>query len=591
MYYLGLGDVQKVPTEYEKYVWMSERCIEGIAWSKEHNKHYTVISKNWETDKQLQKASSYLDEVKKAVMDYAAEILNQYHHTSFDINEWDIMLGKWMLAYLFTFYEKYLKLLKVEEVGGKYESDIFTIKESVVALDYTDYNKLIRTEDYGIYQYSELFWERFHFDNVKVRQFWEYEREPIVYGEKTVGYFKYLAYRIFLRGIKSIIRCQDKVVFHDSYLPFDFLLEAMKKRPGRITNYVYDYHRFERKKMNIEIDRKWREKDTFLPNIDDEFIVLMCKLLKRNLPIAYVESFGFLQKQASKLYRFAQNPNVVFFANGGSYDEVFKAYLMGIRHKKTIFCDIQHGGDYGIVRTPGMHCEYEMSDWLYTWGWAIEKNFPCHCKPMPAAKLLDKRLQNVKTGDKILYVSYTYPRRGHELYKRALIYDKDKKNEIEFLKGLSEPLKNRIIVRLFQSDFGWRVKDELDKQVTGLTYDDEKDFYVSLGKAKLVVLMVWSTTILEALYAGKPVLVLHYAGQAEESAIEDIKDLERVGILVQTWEKLGAQLEAIYQNVDQWWNDPERQKVVQRIRDKYTFMPQDAKKVWLDEILSFAEKN
>lgn len=592
MRYLGLEDSQEAPLGYEKYVWMSRRYSGGIEWCKKHKVDFSVIAENWETDEDMQNAGKYLMHVKKAVMDFAVTLLNEYHHTTFGINEWNIMLSEWVIMFIYAFYDKYLKLLKAEAMDQKFECDLYEVNADMAALDYTDYHNLVRTEDFCLYQYSQLYQEKCHCSNIKVRQFKKYKRAPIVYRKKTIGYYKILAYRTFIRGIKLLTRRQDEVVFQESYLPFDFLLDVMWSKPGRITNYVNDYHRFERRKQDVKVDYEWRSTEPTLPDIDDEFILLMCKLLKKNLPIAYVENLAFLQEKANKLYKFAQKPKAVFFANGGvSYDEVFKAYLMSIKHTGALFCDIQHGGNYGIERLPLMQNEYELCDYFYTWGWEIN-DLPCKCKPMPAAKLLDKRLQNVKTGRNILYVSYTFFRRDDcVLYNRSLFYDKERLKEIEFLKELSEPIKERLVVRLFPDDHGWHVKEEINKNVSGIIYDDEADFYLSLGKARLVVLMLWSTTILEALYVNKPILVLHCTSFPEDNALEDIRDLERTGILVRNWEDLGRRLNEIYQDIEVWWNEPERQSVVQRIRKKYTFMPRNAKELWANEILELTENS
>ncbi len=595
MWYLGLEDTKNISFGYDKYIWMHEKCFEGIAWSKEHQMDYSVISRNWETDEEIQDMVFYLYHVKKEVMNYAAILLNKYHQSSFNVQQWNIMLNDWMVTYLLSFYDKYKKLLKVEKLEQNCECDLYDVGKMVLTLDFTEYCVLSeRTADFSLYQYSQLYEERFHFLHVSAREIKEYKKPPVVYNGKSLGYYKVFVYRTLLRLLKKITGFQDQVVLQESYLPFDFLLELMKKKPGRITNYVYDFNRYERKKINTEVDYGWRTEEELLPDTEDEFVCLMCKLLKRNLPIAYVEGFAFLRKRADVLYRFARNPKAVFYAHGGvSYDEIFKAYLMTIKGSKTKFCAVQHGGNYGIERTLKSQNEYEMCDYFYTWGWKIEENFPCKCKPMPAAKLLDKRLQNVKMGNNILYVSYTFTSKEGSpdlsFYKRSLLYGKDKDLEIDFLKGLSMPLKRKLVVRLFQSDYGWHVKEDLEKYVPGLRYDEEEDFYSSLKQANLVVLMAWSTTILEALYAGKAILVLHDMGQAEASARADLMELKRVGILVETWNELGKRLEQIYQNVDEWWNKAERQKVVQRIKEKYIYMPENAKKIWVNEVVSLAE--
>lgn len=594
MWYLGLEDLGEIPSGYEKYIWIHEKCFRGIEWSKEHGEKYAIVPRNWETDEELKEVRYYLSDIKGKIIEYAADLLNEYHHSNFDVGQWSILLNEWMLSYLKCFYDKYRKLLKVESMGQDCECDFYNTDKMAVALDFTEYCILSeRTSAFSVYQYSELYQEQRHLSHIRARRITEYEKPPVIYNRKTLGYYKVLAYRGLIQLLKKTTRLQDRVVLQESYLPLDFLSECMKKKPGRITNYVFDFNRFERQKIPLEIDSFWRNQKSPLPDTDDEFVSLMCRLLKRNLPIAYVEGFSFLKKRADTLYRFAQKPNAVIFARGGiAYDEVFKIYLMGIRHTKAVFYGVQHGGNYGIERTLGMQTEYETYDYFYTWGWKVKRDFPCKCRPMPAAKLLDKRLEHVENGNKILYVNYVFTARegSPELSwsKRALFYEKDKAAEIKFFKGLSAALKGEMVVRLFQSDYGWHVKEDLEACVPGLQYDEETDFYSSLGQAKLVVCMAWSTTIMEALRAGKPVLVLHDIGQAEEEAVEDLKELERVGVLTETWQDLAVRLEQVYQRVDVWWNEPERRQVVDKIKEKYAYMPENAREIWIGEIMSLA---
>ena len=78
--YLGLLDGQDLVEGYDHYIWMSERCLEGIAWCEKNGLDYEIIPKNWKTAQEIRECMDYLDKVKKVVLSYAAEILNEYHH-------------------------------------------------------------------------------------------------------------------------------------------------------------------------------------------------------------------------------------------------------------------------------------------------------------------------------------------------------------------------------------------------------------------------------------------------------------------------------------------------------------------------------
>ena len=66
-----------------------------------------------------------------------------------------------------------------------------------------------------------------------------------------------------------------------------------------------------------------------------------------------------------------------------------------------------------------------------------------------------------------------------------------------------------------------------------------------------------------------------------------MEDLINVGVVVTSWYALKVGLERIYRDIDGWWNEPERKKVVSRIRKKYAYLPQNAEKMWETEIMKY----
>lgn len=589
MNYLGLTDGQEIPEGYDKYIWISGRCLEGIAWSETNGVSFEIIPENWEMDAQIFQLTEYLQNVKDRVMEYAVEILNNYHHTSYGKREWNIMLSQWMNIYLASLYDKYLKLQTAEGRKEDCECNLYKGPDLVVPLDYMDYFDLLSyTDDFHIYQYSQLYHVMPSFSYIHKKEEKQYHKPPARFRPKTAGYWKTLVYRNVIRILKHIIRTKDRVVLQDSYLPQEFLLDVMGKKPGRITNYIVDYYRFERTKLAAKTDREWRRQEQKLPDMADDFAKIACRLLKRSIPLAYVEGFGWIQKTGQKIYKFAMEPDAVIYAAGGSYsDEVFKAYLMNIRRSCDRFCCIQHGGNYGIDALWGMRSEYEICDVFYTWGWR-KKDSCCMYKPMPAAKLMNRTLRGVKKGNRILYVSYAYAKNIYRIDKRELLFHLDRQKEQCFFRGLPEEIRKKMIVRLYANDYGWKIRQNLEKEIPDLNYDKISDFYSSLHQAELVVLSEWSTTILEALCADKPVLVRRDWNGIEKEALDDLKELERVGVLVRTFEELQDQLERIYMDIHTWWNEPQRQKVVKRIRRKYAYLPEQSKKIWINEILGLA---
>ena len=61
----------------------------------------------------------------------------------------------------------------------------------------------------------------------------------------------------------------------------------------------------------------------------------------------------------------------------------------------------------------------------------------------------------------------------------------------------------------------------------------------------------------------------------------------RVGIIADTPETLAALVNHIHGNVENWWNEQERQLVVKKIRDKYAYFPENAKEIWVNKVTAY----
>ena len=282
------------------------------------------------------------------------------------------------------------------------------------------------------------------------------------------------------------------------------------------------------------------------------------------------------------------NPKAVIFANGATYnDETFKVYLMELEGKNVKLCGASHGAEYGIGEKWCFFSEYEMGDIFYTWGWTRKENTPCEFRAMPLNKMVGRTFRKASKEDDILYINYTFLKNISREEKCEILYDEYREQEQEFVAALSPKIKKQMRFRMYMYEYGWHVRDRWEKEIDGLRFDHYKDFYDSMDNARLLVISYCSTTIGEALCANKPLLLRIEQNCIDENALNDLNELQQVGILVYTYDELRIQLETIVDDVEGWWNEPERQAVVKRIRDKYAYMPENAKELWVDEICSW----
>jgi putative transferase (TIGR04331 family) len=590
MNFTGFTDMEFIPKEYDKYLWVSNRCIDSIEWSKKYGVDYAVLDGNFNDDKSIMDCMEYLDEVLENVLAYASKVLNDYHHSEYTIDEWRIMLNYWLRFYLFTYYDKYLCVKKFADLGEQYDCNLIDTDNLIPILDCYDYKiGMIRNdENYHLDQYSRIISEIGEPKNLNVLKKTDYIRKPIIYHPKSKGYYKVFLYRTFVKTFKMLTRIQDDVVLEDSsYLPPEYLLKVAKKKPGHITNYILDYFRFERTKLSLVLDKEWRNKKESIPEDYDDFTKIVCRIIKFDLPCAYVENFGILGDMSRKIYKFAKSPKAIIYAAGATaFDEVFKRYLMDIRRTKAKFCGIQHGGDYLINKEWEFESEYQISDIFYIWGNFPKNGWNCTFKPMPMTKMVNisSTTKNNK-DDKWLYVTYSYHKYLEICAKNIVFCEDFFRDELRFINGLTQSIRKKMVFRLYPRDFQWKQNAKIQEQNPDLHYDTCKDFYESLSNASFLVVSDWNTTVVEALCMNKPFVVRRERKCLDESAIGDYEEMKKAGILVETFDELNQRLEEIKDNVMEWWNEPARQIVVKKMRDRYAYHPENSEEIWLDEII------
>ncbi len=592
--YLGLLDGQELVEGYDHYIWMSDRCLEGIAWCKKNGLDYEIVPKNWKTAQEIRACMDYLDKVKKVVLSHAAKILNEYHHTDFDEEQWNILLTQWLNLYLASYYDKYLKLKQVERMGAKCACDLYETDVIVPSLDFLDYSMLLsQTDAYHVYQYTRLYQEMQPFGALGVRVNTIYKRPSLpTKPELSSKHTKAWWFKQTLLFCKKTARKYDAVVLLNSYLPGRLVMRSMLKTFGSVMDYtgITDYTENERYELSLDVDTKWRETESAIVQGEDEFVALMCRLLRKELPVAYVEEFPFLQERALGKYRYAMQAKAVLFTSTSCwYDELFKIYLMNVKREKALLCGIEHGGIEGIDVIVGMNSEYEICDTYYTWGYSKAGN-PTFIG-MPSEKMVSVFVGNSIPPNSItdiLYISYCCSKNVFRIEPEELIFDKTIGEEREFLLNLPAEIKRNMRIRLFPSAYGWEQYSDL-RELDGLRIDNEPNFYKSLESAHLVILEWWQTTIAEALLANKAVIVRRSpVCVTEYEALDDLKALKDAGILVESFQEMNERLADILPDIDAWWNDSKRQRVINNFRSKYLCSLSDGEKRWHDELVRLA---
>ena len=70
-----------------------------------------------------------------------------------------------------------------------------------------------------------------------------------------------------------------------------------------------------------------------------------------------------------------------------------------------------------------------------------------------------------------------------------------------------------------------------------------------------------------------------------EEALESLRLMESVGIIIYDCKEAASLLNRIREDVSGWWNEPERQEVIKKIRRNYLIEVDDIDDWWMHELL------
>lgn len=592
-WYICLSDNEKCPEGYAGYIFPDDSFLNSIEYCREHTfPNITVIDRWINSNDDLEVTTEKLRKIEKKLLKHLSKSLNKLHRTEYAEEEWYVMLGEWLYYYIPQYLDKYKRIKKIEDLGKPCICYVYDVHNYVPTWDYEDFVYTIaHSEEYQKYLYSRLLLAMDKDDRITLRKKGEYNH--IVHnGMYTFQVrMKFRVYDELFKIAHLFLAKHDRVVLHGSLIPNDELARICLKNLGLITNYIgisdYNSAYYSVKKKNNSY-RRYGYKKT----VKDDFFKCLFFLIKGDLPIAYVEKFGFLERRAKRTYRYCykETKAVLFTASQVCQDEIFKRYLMDIKHmgKARLFVT-QHGGNYGIdsEAEEGLLIEAKMADYQYTWGWKHNYSFNTECIPMPAVLFLNRKQEIIKKRDRlerILYIDYSFPKHMGIYARDSIFYKDDYDEKYVFFKTIKKDILDRIAIRVFPDEYGWNEKNRYIEMGLSDHFDDVKDCYESILRSDLCVIPACETVFIEALIAKKPVVCLRKAGNVLSSAEEDVKALEDVGIICNDWDSFRHQIELVSLDLYKWWDNIKLQSAVEMFCAKHAYIVDNAINKWEEEI-------
>ncbi|MCR5814966.1 MAG: LIC12162 family protein [Desulfovibrio sp.] len=259
----------------------------------------------------------------------------------------------------------------------------------------------------------------------------------------------------------------------------------------------------------------------------------------------------------------------LFVASISAYeDSQYRQRLACLRAQGHRLMFIQHGGNYGQIKSPCLTRMFEFQQHIFgTWGWKHYEDIDGHFLPLPYPQLQRIANQHTEKAAELVFVGTEMPLYGYRLDCRpnpmaTLNYRRAKEH---FFSALDQKLLASSLYRpYFPLPSSLADADWLLPRFPGLRLCTGP-LWPKIRHCRLLVLDHHGTTLLEAMAANIPVLVTFALKDwpLTQQCLDIFQRLEEVGLFFRDARLCAAQASRIWQNLPTWWQSDSIQKVRQ----------------------------
>jgi hypothetical protein len=542
------------------------------------------------------------------------QVVNEHSRTCEDRGYWEKLFFRWLL---YIVYDIQVKLLQFEKLKKNYPDQIlhtYTKKEFLEKDFFEGGTDALWEDDYHLWLYTYLAKNYFGIQVAPV----EVEEQIVESAEGTKRnkpFLQNICCRIkkvftespqhmLRRGIsyyyRAFSRDETEVLYYCLDISSDTSINWIIGSSGKIQQLC-----FPPIGINVPRSSELRTKITVALRKLKTVSPIIADVIGRTFPKIYLEEYKYHHAKSISLLNKYQKLKVIFSMTGilSPFRETIFSFLAQSRGVKII--SLQHGGDYEVINGVLDQEEY-LSDIFYSWSGKEVRPRSSKCKILSAPSYKFNRYRDMQALDQyVLFIGTTlfmYPRydeyRGEDIFKKGYI-----RRQMEFFSALEKETRDDLYVKEYYVDSGWHVFSKMEKAFPLLKFlgkntvapnygvvdiiDRNASFAEALMGCKLMICDHLSTTWREALYLNKPFIMLldRETWSFREEALESVRLMESVGIILYDCEEAASLLNRIHDDVLGWWNKPERQAVIKKIRKNYLFEVEDIDDWWMRELL------
>lgn len=517
--------------------------------------------------------------INQEVKDAAAVLLSRVRDAYNDVfsldkgvDYYNIVVGRWMFHFLHNVYEKQ-KILRA--AAGQYSNLVMEScgLQYAESFDTDHYDQLsYSSHDWNFRLYSAL--AELHRDISKT-----YVR---VQSRRVVGAHPRAASEpLFKRSVQfaacalnRMLRRKMVLVVSPNYAERGFYNSVwfFIRSGGEIVHYSFSPAPVDTPEFDVKLRKK------LSANIhcggEGSLLCAASSLIFYFAPLSLVEGFTPRRREAMRWLTRNKNLRRLFTANGIHTNEPFK-YLVAEASSRELWVT-QHGSGYGFLEVQSSEdYERELASRYFTWGWDREV--------LPHPKLIASKTADYKRNTNIIFTFPTVTQYAGllESYFIAGNYERTIALSTKLLDSLVPDIRAHLLLRQ-REKIGLRMY----QPPHNLSRDTIGSFHESLGRARVHLTNHLGTPFLESLAMNIPTLVLYDPSvqRIRDSAVPLFAGLRKARILFDDAEQAAKHLNAVYDQIDEWWKNAQTQTAVKRFCTSFARSHARWKAEWLEAL-------
>ena len=515
---------------------------------------------HWDDREKLHRDYFYLRGLHEVLLIELTDVLNSFHRTQHSSRYWRILIGPWLLYFTQMLFDRW-EMVQYAIENYKIDSSLILdfSPEKFIPHDMVDFRNMYSTDTWNHIIYGQILtrWTSVTSERVKSDDF---SSKPT--ATSLVGLRKYVS---MLRNTVTlgVSRCSQflsrstDVFFFLTYLPLkqDFLLQlALGQVPSL---------NLQTSAPRVPPDFDIRKTLSLSTKKHECFEQYIRTSIPEHIPTVYLEGYEALQDVVAKM-PWPNKTKSIFTSVGYNADDVFKAWAGLKVEDGTPLVIGQHGGNLGsALWTSSEDHEVAIADRYLTWGWSDDNPTKY---PVRALKQIGKSQGVWNPTGHLLLVSSVMPRYSYVMGSftvAAAQIDSYLEDQYKFVRELNEIIHDKLVVRVYTVDWGWDQVDRWQDEFPSVHIDSGNGSIESLvNGCRLYVATYNATTFLESLSRNIPTIMFwnpkHW--ELRSSANIYFEKLKNAGIFHESPESAAKKIIEIWDDVQQWWDEPEVQE-------------------------------